>query len=96
MKHPRSIDLRTEMSAPFKPARARDASYDLWRLIGDLPQYEILGGTCPKCGNVGWLDMDVVRRKVGADMSLNHFKEKLVCQCGNREGNRLMIGTLAR
>ncbi|TCP87273.1 hypothetical protein C8J31_105135 [Rhizobium sp. PP-CC-2G-626] len=40
--------------------------------------------------------MDVVRRKVGADMSLNQFKEKLVCQCGNREGNRLMIGTLAR
>ncbi len=73
MKHPRSIDLHTEMSAPFKPARARNASYDLWRLIGDLPQYEILGGTYPKCENVGWLDMDVVGRKVGTDMSLNHF-----------------------
>ena len=96
MKHKRGIDLRAEMSAPFKPARSREGSYDLWRLIGDLPQYEIIGCTCPKCGNVGWLDMDAVRKKVGADMSLNHFQAKLVCQCGNREGNRLMIGTLAR
>lgn len=96
MKHPRSIDLRTEMSAPFKPARSRDGSYDLWRQIGDLPQYEIIGGTCAECGHVGWLDMDMVRKRVGADMSLNDFKEKLVCQCGNREGNRLMIGTLGR
>jgi hypothetical protein len=93
MKHRKGVDLRTEMSAPFKPARSRDASYDLWRLIGDLPQYEILGGSCPKCTRIGWLDMDFVRRRVGAEMSLNQFQAKLKCQCGNRDGNRLMIGT---
>lgn len=96
MKHKRGIDLQTEMTAPFKPARARDAGYDLWRLIGDLPQFEILGGTCLQCSHVGWLDMDAVRRRVGATMSLNQFQTKLRCRCGNRERNRLMIGTLSR
>ncbi|KQR73400.1 hypothetical protein ASG25_02135 [Rhizobium sp. Leaf384] len=96
MKHKRGIDLRTDMAAPFAPARMREGSYDLWRPIGDLAQYEIIGGTCPTCDHVGWLDMAIVRRRVGAEMSLLHFQEKLVCRCGNRDGNRLMIGTLAR
>ncbi|KQS73019.1 hypothetical protein ASG39_04690 [Rhizobium sp. Leaf371] len=96
MKHRKGIDLRQEMAAPFKPARARDAAYDLWRLIGDLPQYEILGGTCPNCLHVGWLDMTAVKQQAGDSMSLNEFQTKLKCQCGNREGNRLMIGTLSR
>lgn len=96
MKHNRGSELRAEMSAPFKPARSRDANYDLWRLIGHLPQYEILGGRCPQCSHVGWLDMAAVRQRAGANMSLNQFQEKLKCHCGNRSGNCLMIGTLAR
>ena len=60
-----------------------------------LQQWEILGGQCAKCGRVSWLDKRAVERKIGNHYLLN-LRGKLRCECGNRQGNDVLIGYLDR
>ena len=93
MRHRRGIDL----SAPIPPAKFAEyePSAKILDKLSSLYDWEILGARCGKCGHVGWLDRGKLIRRYG-NQFLQHLGPKLVCRCGNREGNRVLLGTLGR
>ncbi len=91
MRHRRGIDLR----APFAPAIHREHDGQQYDTVKSLLEWEVLGGSCGNCGRVAWLDKRVVEREFG-NQYLMHLAGKLRCACGNKNGNRILIGTLPR
>lgn len=66
------------------------------KALRDMPQWEILGGQCTKCGHVGWLEKKIVIAKLGNHYLVN-VRQRLAClPCGNRKTNDLLIGHLDR
>lgn len=86
---------------PFRPDRhsiaymgplpnAVDTTFD------DLPEYNALGGHCPRCERVGWLDRYELRRRF-SNAFLGSLAVRLRCLgCGNRQNNKWIIGQLPR
>jgi len=91
MKHRRGTDL----VAPFSPTDYREHDGQQYESLKSLREWEVLGAKCGKCGRVSWLDKRAVEREIGNQYLLN-IRWMLRCQCGNKEGNRLLIGTLSR
>ncbi|MEZ5782722.1 MAG: hypothetical protein R3D70_14085 [Rhizobiaceae bacterium] len=89
MKHRKGIDLLAGVS----PSRYEDhiPTMNVMETISGLRNGEVLGARCGECGNVAWLDRDKVFRRIG-----NQFLRtlKLVCRCGNRKDNKVLIGRL--
>lgn len=90
MKHRRGIDL-----APFAPSEYAPHDTASYRTLYDLQEWEVVGAKCGKCGRTTWLNKDTLKREIGTRY-LRELQEKLLCRCGNREGNRVMIGKLPR
>jgi len=90
MKHRRSIDL-----APVHPARFREPSSATLETVASMREWEVLGAKCGKCGHTAWLDKASVIRRCG-NQYLQNMGGKLVCRCGNRTGNSVLVGTLGR
>ena len=64
--------------------------------LRDMPQWEILGGQCVKCGHVGWLEKRLVMAKIGNHYLIN-VRQRLRCTpCGYRGQNEVLIGYLDR
>ncbi len=64
--------------------------------LDDHPEYIALGGVCRKCDREGWIDRHEVRRKWG-NAILGSLQPRLRCLgCGNKEGNRFILGKLPR
>ncbi|TCM58220.1 hypothetical protein C8J36_101119 [Rhizobium sp. PP-F2F-G48] len=91
MKHRKSIDLRSD-----RPVRTRYAQFELHKALKDLSSWEMLGAECDVCQRQSWFDSGAIMRWVGADMTLFALQPRLKCQCGNRDGNKLMIGLMRR
>lgn len=91
MKHRRGIDL----SAPFHPSDYREHDGQQYETLNSLKEWEVLGARCAKCGRVSWLDKRAVEREWGNHYLLN-LRNKLRCECGNKAGNTVLIGTLPR
>jgi hypothetical protein len=91
MKHPKSIDL----AAPFAPATYSAHNGHHLETIASLREWEVLGARCGKCSRVSWLDKRAVERRWGNQYLLN-LPFRLRCQCGNNEGNEVLIGNLGR
>ncbi|WP_428414526.1 hypothetical protein [Pararhizobium sp.] len=91
MKHARGIDLR----APFSPSEFGEHDGKQYQTLRGLREWEVLGARCGKCGRVALLDKTAVLRQCG-DRYLRNLRGMLKCQCGNREGNRVLVGTLPR
>ena len=49
-----------------------------------------------KCSRVAWLDKQAVMRKIGGNQYLLNLRGKLKCECGNKQGNDVLIGYLDR
>lgn len=90
MKHQRSIDL-----APVHPARYHEPSLATLETVFSMREWEVLGAKCGKCGHTAWLDKASVVRRYG-NQYLQNMGRKLVCRCGNKDGNRVLVGTLGR
>jgi hypothetical protein len=91
VKHRRGIDL----AAPFPPKDYREHAPVFYDTLASLKEWEVLGGKCEKCGHISWLDKKAVERQIGNHYLMN-VRQKLTCQCGNKEGNRVLIGKLGR
>ncbi len=91
MKHRRGIDL----TAPVRPSSFREHDGKQYETLRGLREWEVLGARCGKCGRLAWLDKRTVQREWG-DQYLLNLPHKLRCECGNKEGNRVLIGTLDR
>jgi len=90
MKHRRSIDL-----APVHPARFGEPLPSVLETVSSMREWEVLGAKCGKCGHTAWLDKAAVVRRCG-NQCLQNMGRKLVCRCGNRAGNTVLVGTLGR
>ncbi|MDR6757191.1 hypothetical protein J2Y48_002487 [Mycoplana sp. BE70] len=91
MRHPRGIDL----TAPFRPASYAPHNPSQYHTLRGLQQWEVLGAKCGACGHIGWLDKDAVMRKCG-DQYLMNLRGRIRCECGNKDGNIVLIGNLPR
>ena len=93
MKHRRGIDL----TAPINPARyvEHQPAPGVFLTVATLSEWEVLGAKCGQCGRVSWLDKRQVVRRFG-NQYLHNLDGKLVCRCGNRAGNKVLVGTLGR
>jgi len=93
MRHPRGADLSLQ-GFGIKAFHVYDEKF--LRTLRDLPQWEILGGRCAKCGHVGWLDKRSVMAKIGNHYLIN-VRQRLRCSsCGYRGDNEVLIGYLDR
>lgn len=96
MKHRRGIDLI-----------GRASRYDILYLgplldpvqttFDDIPEWHALGGHCGKCERSGWINRWEVSRKWGERAYLGPLTSRLRCLgCGNRDGNKWILGKLPR
>lgn len=96
MKHGRGIDLigkpsRHEIIYSGLITDPTHTTFD------DIPEWGALGGYCPKCGRAMWIDRRAVSRKWGKGAYLGSLAQRLRClNCGNREGNKWIMGQLPR
>lgn len=90
MKHRRSIDL-----ASIPPAYFREPLPSVVETVASMREWEVLGAKCGKCGHTAWLDKASVIRRYG-NQYLQNMGRKPVCRCGNKNGNRVLVGKLGR
>lgn len=90
MRHRRGVEL-----APFQPAIFREFDGYDFDTIRILKEWEVLGAKCGICGKTVWLDKSAFIQRYG-NQYLRYMGSKLRCTCGNREGNRVLIGKLGR
>ena len=65
--------------------------------IDDIPDWNALGGHCPKCEREAWLDRWALARAWGKGAYLGSLAPRLRCLgCGNKEGNKWILGQLPR
>jgi uncharacterized cysteine cluster protein YcgN (CxxCxxCC family) len=93
MRHPKGIDL----VAPIRPARYEEhrPNASVMETLSAMREWEVLGAKCGKCGHTAWLDGKKVIQRIG-NQYLHNIGGKLVCRCGNRHGNKVLVGTLGR
>ncbi len=93
MKHRRGVEL----IASITPARHFEyqPTGSVYETIAQLREWEVLGAKCGKCGHTTWLNKEAVLRRYG-NQYLQNIGRKLVCRCGNAEGNRVLVGQLGR
>ncbi|MEY9562259.1 hypothetical protein [Sinorhizobium fredii] len=62
-----------------------------------LPEWYQLAVSCGHCKHVAPLDRRELARKVGKQAVITSLVPKLRCaECGNKKGNKLMLGKLPR
>jgi hypothetical protein len=65
--------------------------------LDDIPEWHALGGHCSKCEREGWLLRWELSQKWGKQTYLSSLAPRLRCRsCGNREGNKWILGQLPR
>lgn len=93
MRHAKGIDLSAKEFG-IKHFNVHDGSS--LNTLRDMPQWEVLGGQCTKCGHVGWLDKRAVLARVGNHYLLN-LRQRLHClACDYKGSNDVLIGQLDR
>lgn len=90
MKHRKGIELLPE-DCPPASSEPTDVTY------ADLAEWYYLAVECPHCGRRGRIDRHALARRFGARSPIRFAGAYLRCtKCGNRNGNRIMIGKLPR
>lgn len=86
MRHRRSIDLMP-----------RENAADYGSTLELLPEWYVLVAKCGKCRHQGRIERRAIAGTHGWGVDLNSIGRTLKCsRCGNREGNKLLIGKLPR
>lgn len=94
MKHRRGVEL----GRPSRDAITYigPLSDPVGTAIDDVQEFMALGAMCRACEREGWVDLHAPRRKWGNAM-LNSLQPRLRCLgCGNKAGNRWIVGQLPR
>lgn len=93
MKHRKGIDLnRGGRGAPVYIGELDDVARDLRSMM----EWECVGGRCVVCEREAWLDRwDIQRGR--SSIILSEVAKRLRCrECGNKAGNRIILGRLPR
>jgi hypothetical protein len=65
--------------------------------IDDIPEWNAIGGHCSKCERESWMDRWEVSKRWGKTTYLGSLTMRLRCRgCGNRDGNKWIVGQLPR
>ena len=65
--------------------------------LGELAEWYELLASCRACQHVKHIDRYALARRFGKSMRIAGIGSQLRCQkCGNREGNRVLIGMMPR
>jgi hypothetical protein len=63
----------------------------------DVPEYQAIGVSCPKCEREAWLDRWDLARRYGKGAYLGSLTSRLRCRsCNNKLGNKWILGQLPR
>lgn len=93
MKHRKGIDLTGGRGRPIYMGDLEDVALKL----GGLVEWECLGARCGKCEHERWLDRWDLQRRLTGTVVLSTLAPKLRCRrCGNKVGNKLILGKLPR
>ncbi|CDM61054.1 hypothetical protein LPU83_pLPU83c_0492 (plasmid) [Rhizobium favelukesii] len=88
MRHRRSVDLASVANHAVSLENETLAS---------LPEMFVLAAACPSCLNSTPIDRWELGRLLGKRMPVANIAERLKCSCcGNRTGNRFLLGRLRR
>ncbi|MCM2497340.1 hypothetical protein [Neorhizobium galegae] len=90
MKHRRGIDL-----APFRPVSFEEFDGHQTLTLRSLQEWEVVGAKCGKCSKTTWLDKAAITQHHG-NQYLSNLGSRLRCECGNKEGNKVLVGKLGR
>lgn len=90
MKHRRGIDL-----APFQPVTFQEFDGHQTLTLKNLQEWEVVGAKCGKCNKTTWLDKAAIIQHHG-NQYLSNLGSRLRCECGNKEGNKVLVGKLGR
>lgn len=95
MKHRRGVDLiRPKAGEILYLGPLMDPVHTTF---DDIPEWHALGGYCPKCEREAWLLRWELAKKWGQGAYLGSLTSRLRCiGCGNREGNKWILGQLPR
>lgn len=93
MKHRRGIDLiKGGRGQPIYVGEAEDVMRDVKAMM----QWECIGGRCGRCDREGWIDRWELQRG-RSSIILSEIAKRLRCRgCGNKSGNRVILGRLPR
>ncbi|MDR6904309.1 pyruvate/2-oxoacid:ferredoxin oxidoreductase beta subunit [Rhizobium miluonense] len=70
---------------------------DYEQTLRGLAQWYELSAACSGCGRTVPVDRYEMRRRFGENKKVGTLASKLVCSgCGNRVGNKLLIGMMPR
>ncbi len=70
---------------------------DYKRTLADLPQWYELSAVCAACERIARVDRYEMAGRFGGGRKVGSLASRLVCRrCGNRQGNRLLIGMMPR
>lgn len=98
MKHRRGIDLPPPEPPVLvdRPVEVVEYSETGISTVGALLGWHLIGGRCSSCEREGWIDKNWLDWRF-SDYWLGELPPKLRCRkCGNRKGNKLIIGKLPR
>jgi hypothetical protein len=98
MKHRRSIDLSgagDRLIAPIRPVSHYEHDGKQYDTLSAMRDWDVLGARCGACGHIAWFDHRAVLRRWGNQYLLN-LPRRLVCHCGNRRDNKVLVGRLGR
>lgn len=94
MRRGPTVDLLVPAEiARLPPAQAAAA---MTVTIGDIKEWERLGGICPRCNRHGLINAYRLRRRY-ADRNLVDLQSNLLCTgCRNRSGNLFVVTKIPR
>jgi hypothetical protein len=92
MKHRRGVDI-SGRGRPIYVGVLEDVAL----VVGGLREWECVGARCGACEREAWLDRYDMQRKARGSVVLSDLAPRLRCRaCGNRVGNKIILGKLPR
>jgi hypothetical protein len=86
MRHARSTQFIPHSAEPDTPSFT----------LGDLREWERLGGKCTACTREGWIDKYALRHRYGRTNLVLLQPLLRCCRCNHKGDNRFILGMMAR
>lgn len=94
MKHRRGTELDPDKLGAKHLGNAEELA---WLTFDKLSEWYLLGARCSKCERAAWLDRWDLERRFSKGAYINQLAGRLRCRaCGNRSGNKFLLGKMAR
>lgn len=94
MQHKRGIELDPDKVGAQHLGSTEELA---WLTFDKLSEWYVLGARCAKCERAAWIDRLDLERRFSKGAYINQLSGRLRCRkCGNRTGNKFLLGKMAR